>query len=65
MKLHVVYDDSGAIVGAATADGDPPEAHAGLTAAELDVPSEVADQPMEQYLGRLTVDPNDNSLKFK
>jgi hypothetical protein len=61
MKLHVVYDRDGTVVGAAAADGDPPEAHAGLTAAELQVPDEVSDQPMEQYLGSLKVDPDDNS----
>lgn len=65
MTLHVVDDGHGMITAAATADGDPPETHAGLTAAELEVPAEAGDQPMEQYLGRLRVDPNDNSLKFK
>jgi hypothetical protein len=64
-RLHVAYTEDGTIVAAAVEGGDPPQEQVGLTVAELDAPSEVGDQPLEQYLENLTVDTQGGTLKSK
>jgi hypothetical protein len=64
-RLHVAYTEDGTIVAAAVEGGDPPQEQAGLTVAELEAPGEVGDQPLEQYLGNLTVDTREGTLKSK
>jgi hypothetical protein len=62
-KLHVAYTEDGTIVAAAVEGGDPPQEENGVKVAELDVPDEVGDQPLEQYVGSLTVDTQTGKLR--
>ena len=60
MRLHVAYDKSGRIIGAAQAGpkpaGDRPVAQPGMSVAELDVPSEFRGKKLGEYLHHLRVD---------
>jgi hypothetical protein len=62
-KLHVAYTEDGTIVAAAVEGGDPPQEETGITVAELNVPSDVEDQPLEQLVQSLTVDTQAGTLK--
>ncbi|WP_164200445.1 hypothetical protein [[Micrococcus luteus] ATCC 49442] len=62
-KLHVAYTEDGTIVGAAVEGGDPPSEEANIKVAEFDVPNDVGDQPLEQYVGSLSVDTQAGKLR--
>jgi hypothetical protein len=60
MKLHIIYDKQGRILGAAVAGikgaSDIPVPRPGTTAAELEVPKEFVGKEPSEFLHRLHVD---------